>query len=132
VQAEEAMTIRRLTSVDFTRLENPGKISEQMVWPQNAPGLHVTITRVTMRPGAISPRHAHADAEQIWLITHGEATLLMDSDQASTIRRGDVICTPPGDVHGVVNSGDEAFVYLSITYPPQDFTSAYQRKRKTD
>jgi len=31
------MTIQRLSVRDVTMLENPGKRSEQLVWPQNAP-----------------------------------------------------------------------------------------------
>jgi quercetin dioxygenase-like cupin family protein len=122
------MAIQRLSSADFVQLTNPGVSSEQIVWPQNAPGAHVTITRVTMQPGAISPRHAHEAAEQTWLIECGEATLLMDQDRSQSLRAGDVVRTPPGDVHGIENTGDGPFVYLAITSPPQDFTAAYQRR----
>ena len=123
------MPIHRLTSADFVRLENLGTISEQIVWPQNAPGAHVTVTRVTMQPGAISPRHTHACAEQTWLVEAGEATLLMDGDGTGSVREGDVVRTPPGTVHGVENTGGQPFVYLAITSPPQDFTAAYERRR---
>jgi hypothetical protein len=40
------MPITRLSPQDFTPLENPGKRSEQMIWPDNAPEARVTITRV--------------------------------------------------------------------------------------
>lgn len=123
------MAIQRLTSANFARLENPGTVSEQIVWPHNAPGAHMTITRVTMQPGAISPRHSHASSEQTWLIEAGEATLLKDGGQTEPLRVGDVVRTPPGDVHGVENTGDEPFVYLAVTSPPQDFTTAYERGR---
>lgn len=123
------MAIQRLTAADFARLENPGTTSEQIVWPQNAPGAHVTITRVTMQPGAISDRHSHEAAEQTWLVQDGEATLLMQHGERAPLRAGDVVRTPPGDVHGVENTGQRPFVYLAITSPPQDFTAAYERSR---
>ena len=34
------MAIQRLTSADMVRLENAGTVSEQIVWPQNAPDAH--------------------------------------------------------------------------------------------
>ena len=123
------MAIQRLSAADFTILQNPGKTSEQIVWPENAPGAQVTITRVVMQPGAVSTRHAHAGAEQTWLVEQGEATLLMDADQSAPLRAGDVVRTPPGDIHGVANTGDGPFVYLAITTPPEDFTAAYERRK---
>ena len=63
--------IQRLTPGDRTVLESPGKRSVQIVWPQNAPSARITLTRVTMEPGATSPRHSHTSAEQTWLIERG-------------------------------------------------------------
>ena len=122
------MPIIRLSSADFTTLENPGKRSEQIVWPENAPEARVTITRVTMDPGATSARHSHAGAEQTWLVERGRGTLLLEDGGSDDIQAGDVIITPPGGVHGVTNTGDEQLVYLSVTTPPDDFTRAYKRR----
>jgi quercetin dioxygenase-like cupin family protein len=119
------MTIQRLSTRDITVLENPGKRSEQLVWPQNAPEASVTITRVTMKPGSVSKRHAHPNSEQIWIVERGSGQLLLDGAQ-SDLNAGDIICTPAGDVHGVENTGLELLVYLAITTPPQDFRPAYQ------
>ena len=121
------MTVQRLSAKDFGLLENPGVASIQIVWGENAPDSKVTITRVTMQPGAISPRHTHEDAEQTWLVERGEATLLLAGDETAPLCTGDVVRTPAGDVHGVTNTGSAEFVYLAITTPPQDFRSAYQR-----
>lgn len=120
------MTIQRLSAADFTTLENPGFRSVQIVWPKNAPDARVTITRVTMEPGATSARHAHAASEQIWLVEQGNALLLMADGQTDGLRAGDVVRTPAGAVHGVANTGVEPFVYLAVTTPPQDFSPAYK------
>ena len=122
------MPIIRLSSADFTTLENPGKRSEQIVWPENAPDARVTITRVTVDAGATSARHSHAAGEQTWIVERGRGTLLLKDGGSDEVRTGDVIITPPGEVHGIPNTGDEAFVYLSITTPPEDFTRAYKRR----
>ncbi len=107
-------------------MENPGFRSLQIVWPNNAPDARVTITRVTMEPGAVSARHAHSASEQIWLIEQGDALLLMADAQTGRLRAGDVVRTPTGAIHGVANTGAEAFVYLAVTTPPQDFSPAYE------
>src|SRR5690349_21756009 len=112
---ESPMPIQRLSTRDVTVLKNPGKRSEQLVWHRNAPDAAMTITRVTMQPGAISTLHAHAKAEQIWLIERGAGTLLMDGGAEAAVEAGDILRTPAGDTHGIVNSGSEPLVYLAIT-----------------
>ena len=121
------MSIQRLDAADFSTLENVGIRSLQIVWPKNAPGALVTITRVTMESGSVSPRHSHPNSEQIWVVERGRATLLMDRDRTDEVKAGDVVRTPAGSIHGVSNTGDEPFVYLAVTTPPQDFTPAYGR-----
>lgn len=124
------MSVQRLTSKDFSVLANPGVTSLQIVWGKNAPESKVTITRVTMQQGAVSPRHAHEKAEQIWLVERGEATLLLGNDETAPVKNGDVVRTPAGHVHGVVNTGSGEFIYLAITTPPQDFSAAYEGYRE--
>lgn len=99
------MPIQRLSARDVTVLRNPGKDSEQLVWPKNAPDSSLTITRVTMQPGAISTVYTHPRSEQIWLIERGTGTLLMDDGAEAAITAGDIVRTPAGEAHGVINSG---------------------------
>ena len=121
------MTIQRLKTADAVVLSNPGKRSAQIVWHGNAADAQATITRVTMDPGAVSALHSHPRSEQIWFIEEGEALLLFDDDRAEPLAPGDVVRTPPGDVHGVKNVGSTRFVYLTITCPPENMSSFYQQ-----
>ena len=73
---EAQLTIQRLKIDEAVVLRNPGKKSVQIVWPENAPEALATITRVTMEPGAVSPRHSHARSEQIWIVERGSGRLL--------------------------------------------------------
>ncbi len=124
------MSVQRFTSKDFGLLENPGVKSVQIIWSQNAPDARVTITRVTMQPGSMQARHSHDNAEQTWLVERGTATVLLANEQTDQMHVGDVIRTPAGDIHGIMNTGSETFVYLAITTPPQDFSAAYGRTRE--
>jgi len=124
------MPIQRLSARDITVLKNPGKRSEQLVWHRSAPDAAMTITRVTMQPGAVSTLHAHAKAEQVWLIERGAGTLLMDRSAEAQVKAGDIVRTPAGDAHGIVNSGRGPLVYLAITVPPEDFTKRYSEEER--
>jgi hypothetical protein len=83
--------VQRLSSQGFEVLSNPGVTSVQIVWKGNAPEAQVTITRVTMEPGAVSPRHMHPRSEQTWIVETGAATLLLAGDQTQPVGAGDVI-----------------------------------------
>ena len=121
------MRIQRLSVRDVTALRNPGKLSEQLVWPHNAPESSLTITRVTLEPGATSEPHQHARSEQIWIVERGSGQIWLE-DGAAELKKGDIIRTPAGVTHGIRNTGDEPLVYLSVTTPPEDFTMFYRDK----
>lgn len=86
----------------------------------------MTVTRVTIEPGGGQPRHSHPASEQIWIIERGSADMLLADGQTRAIRAGDVVRTPPGEIHGLHNGGNEPFIYLAITAPPVDFREAYE------
>ena len=52
------MEIMRKASI--STLYNSGVQSEQLLFPENSSSRRVTITRVTMQPGAVNPPHRHA------------------------------------------------------------------------
>jgi quercetin dioxygenase-like cupin family protein len=106
-------------------LIKPGIESRQLLWPKNSPGSQAIITQVTMEPGSVSERHAHGRSEQIWIVERGEGILLLGNEQTEGLRAGDIVRAPAEDIHGVVNSGQEPLVYLAVTVPPQNFSSAY-------
>ena len=81
----------------------------------DAPDAQVTITRVTMQPGATSQRHSHPKSEQTWIVEQGTAMLLLADGKTDLIRAGDVVRTPAGEVYGVMNSGNELFIYMAVT-----------------
>jgi quercetin dioxygenase-like cupin family protein len=108
-------------------LRNSGIESEQLLFPESCPEARVTLTRVTIPPGAISPRHAHPDSEQVWLAVSGRGTLLLAGDRETPLQEGDVLRLAPGDVHGFFNGSERPFVYISVTTPPLNFRGAYEK-----
>lgn len=120
------MAVQKWRALECEVLTRTGIQSRQFVWPKNSPESQVTITHVTMEPGSVSERHAHKRSEQIWIVERGEGVLLLGDEQTEVLRTGDIVRTPAGEIHGIVNSGKEPLVYLAVTAPPQDFSSAYR------
>jgi quercetin dioxygenase-like cupin family protein len=121
------VSVQILPTEEAIVLRNPGKDSAQILWPENAPDAPITITRVTMQPGAVSERHHHPVSEQIWMVERGTATLLLSGGQTRAIASGDLVRTAPGVTHGIENTGADVFVYLSITTPPENFARFYSQ-----
>ncbi len=118
-----------LTEADFTHLVNPGVVSEQLVSPDNSASERVTITRVTVQSRAVQPRHIHAGSEQIWIALSGAGRLLLANGRTHPFAAGNVARFADRETHGFENTGEAPFVYLAVTAPPIDFTSAYAGKR---
>jgi quercetin dioxygenase-like cupin family protein len=114
--------IRRTSVASFV---NGGVTSEQLLFPENSQSQRVTITRVTIAPGARNPPHAHAASEQVWVALRGMGVLLLGGAATAPFAEGDVVRFAEGDVHGFENTGSAEFTYLSVTSPPVNFRDAY-------
>ena len=114
--------IRRAEITSFTKA---GLTSEQLLFPENSESRRVTLTRVTVAPGARNSPHAHAASEQIWVALRGSGVLLLGGAATAPFAEGDVVRFADGDVHGLENTGPGEFVYLSVTSPPINFRGAY-------
>ena len=98
-----------------------------MLFPENSSSRRVTITRVTVEPGAVNPPHRHPASEQIWVALEGNGILLLDHERTEPFSAGDVVRFADGDLHGFRNASDVPFVYLSVTAPPVNFREAYSK-----
>lgn len=108
---------------------NAGVRSEQLLFPENSVSNRVTITRVTVAPGARNPRHVHATSEQLWVALQGSGRLLLEGAATAPFTAGEVARFAEGEVHGFENNGSGKFVYLSVTSPPLNFRSAYSAEK---
>jgi quercetin dioxygenase-like cupin family protein len=113
-------------------LSNSGVESQQLLFPENSESTRITITRVTVAPGAASPRHRHETSEQVWVAIAGAGTLLLGQGQTQPFQAGDVVRFAEGDIHGLENTGSIPFVYFSVTSPPINFRQAYAKSWAKD
>jgi quercetin dioxygenase-like cupin family protein len=114
-----------IRSEAIATLKNSGVESRQLLYPENSASHRLTITRVTMDPGVVSPRHTHATSEQVWVALEGSGTLLLAEDSSTAFSAGDVVRFLDGEIHGFHNTGAVPFIYLSVTSPPVNFRAAY-------
>jgi quercetin dioxygenase-like cupin family protein len=121
-----------ISSNEIKVLSNSGVESQQLLFPENSGSSRVTITKVTIAPGAVNPPHRHETSEQIWVALAGAGTLLLSGGQTQPIQAGDVVRFADGDLHGLKNTGALPFVYLSVTSPPINFRQAYAQSWSKD
>ena len=114
-----------IRQADVESFSNSGVTSEQLLFPENSQSQRVTITRVTVAPGAKSPRHAHPTSEQVWVALRGNGVLLLEGHATAPFAEGDVVRFAEGDIHGFENTGGVEFIYFSVTSPPLNFRAAY-------
>jgi len=72
----------------------------------------------TVKPGQRISPHVHPSGQDTWTVIAGEGEYQVDSS-GMTIRiaAGDVALAPVGAVHGVLNTGSQALVFVSVVSP---------------
>ena len=116
-----------IRAANIREFANSGVTSRQLLFPENSSSVRLTITRVTVRPGARNPPHRHPTSEQVWIAILGRGELHLEGRRTESFSEGDVVRFEDGELHGFKNTGDADFEYLSVTSPPVNFRSAYEK-----
>ena len=112
---------------EVKQFSNSGVVSRQLLFPENSRSTRITITRVTLQPGAKNLPHRHASSEQVWVALRGKGQLLLEGGTVIPFAEGDIARFEDGELHGFENTSGEEFEYMSVTSPPANFRAAYQR-----
>jgi quercetin dioxygenase-like cupin family protein len=112
---------------NIVALDSDFQVSHQLLWNENSHSERITITKVHVYPGKTNSRHRHETSEQIWIALKGKGLLLLDNNATLEFLEGDVVRFADGDTHGIMNTSDEEFIYISVTSPPINFRYAYRR-----
>lgn len=111
---------------DIIALKSDFQDSYQLLWNENSGSERITITKVHVFPGKTNGRHQHEHSEQVWIAIKGKGTLLLADDATQEFNEGDVVRFADNDIHGITNSSNEEFIYISVTSPPINFRYAYK------
>ena len=116
-----------IRAAEAATLSNSGITSRQLLFPENSRSRRVTVTRVTVAPGARNPPHRHASSEQVWIALRGKGQLLVEDEKTVSFAAGDIVRFEDNELHGFANPGEAEFEYISITSPPINFRNAYAK-----
>lgn len=87
-------------------------VSEQTVGAQNlAMGVNETY------PGGMVPEHRHETEEEVMYFISGKGKFIT-KDREIDLHEGICVYNPPGEMHKIVNTGDEVLKFVWI-YSPQ-------------
>jgi quercetin dioxygenase-like cupin family protein len=62
--------------------------------------------------------HIHPLGQDTWTILAGTGEYILDeAGTTQTIRAGDIVVAPTACVHGVINTGEEPLIFISVVSP---------------
>jgi quercetin dioxygenase-like cupin family protein len=72
----------------------------------------------SIKPGQQISAHVHPDGQDTWTILSGSGEYRVSANGESiAITKGDVLVAHRRDVHGVLNTGKEPLVFVSVVSP---------------
>ena len=79
---------------------------------------YAAIVAWTVKPGQRISPHVHPSGQDTWTVIAGEGEYQVDfSGTTVRIAAGDIALAPVGAVHGVLNTGSQALVFVSVVSP---------------
>jgi quercetin dioxygenase-like cupin family protein len=80
---------------------------------------HMTLGRVTFKPGQSNPHHCHPNCEEILFVAAGQIEHSLPQGGTIRLNAGDAIIIPPGAPHQARNLGSDQAVVLVAFNSPQ-------------
>ena len=85
-----------------------------------AESAHASIVAWFVKPGQRIAPHLHPHGQDSWTGLEGGGLYCLDSaDTTLPIAAGDVVVAPAGSVHGVLNTGTQPLVFVSVVCPAE-------------
>jgi len=88
---------------------------------------HMTVTWLEVQPGASQDLRSHEEAEQVYVVVRGTATLSAAGD-AEILEPGDLALIPPASDHSIENGGEDELGLLSIQSPAVSVEETFGRQ----
>lgn len=109
------MHVSKLDDLErFTTLD--GSTIREIVGPAWTPVRNQSLAEATVPVGGGTTAHLHRQAEELYFFTAGRGRLRV-GDVEREVTAGDCAVIPPGTVHKLWNTGDEALVLLCCCAP---------------
>jgi mannose-6-phosphate isomerase-like protein (cupin superfamily) len=98
----------------FTTLD--GSTIREIAGPAWTPARNQSLAEATVPVGGRTIAHYHRTTEELYFFTAGRGRMTL-GDVARDVAAGDCVVIPPGEVHALVNTGDEPLVLLCCCAP---------------
>ncbi|MGE5613892.1 MAG: cupin domain-containing protein [Bacillota bacterium] len=112
---------RKGTGEKYTPFNHYG-MTTQVVFNPDTGSKRVNFTLSTIPKGAGSVDEVHEKSDQIFYIIKGELKISANGKLVDILKEGDAALVEAGDVHAVINDGEEDCVFCCVTVPPLDKT----------
>jgi mannose-6-phosphate isomerase-like protein (cupin superfamily) len=98
----------------FTTLD--GSTIREIAGPSWTPARNQSLAEATVPVGGRTIAHYHRTTEELYFFTAGNGRMTLGDDERE-VAAGDCVVIPPGQVHQLVNAGDEPLVLLCCCAP---------------
>ena len=110
------MTKERVFRIDSFLQPSDGEPVRSIV----AESAHATIVAWFVKPGQRILPHRHPHGQDTWTVLDGAGAYQVDeAGNAVPITAGDVVVAQAGSVHGVLNTGKQALIFISVVCPAE-------------
>jgi mannose-6-phosphate isomerase-like protein (cupin superfamily) len=98
----------------FTTLD--GSTIREIAGPAWTPARNQSLAEATVPVGGRTVAHYHRTTEELYFFSAGSGRMTLGDDERE-VTAGDCVVIPPGQVHQLVNTGDEPLVLLCCCAP---------------
>ena len=98
----------------FTTLD--GSTIREIAGPAWTPARNQSLAEATVPVGGRTVAHYHRVTEELYFFTAGSGRKTLGDDERE-VAAGDCVVIPPGQVHGLTNTGGEPLVLLCCCAP---------------
>jgi mannose-6-phosphate isomerase-like protein (cupin superfamily) len=93
-----------------------GSTIREIAGPAWTPARNQSLAEATVPVGGRTVAHYHRVTEELYFFTAGSGRMTL-GDEERDVGTGDCVVIAPGQVHGLVNTGDEPLVLLCCCAP---------------
>lgn len=88
---------------------------------------HMSVNWIEIPSGASETLRSHEDAEQVYVVMRGSATMSAAGD-TQRLGEGDLALIPPATDHSLANDGEESVAVLSVQSPAVAVEELFERQ----
>lgn len=94
-----------------------GSTIRELMHPAVHGNANQSLAEATVPPGGKTLPHRHRTSEELYHFTEGEGMMILGQERFA-VHAGDTVCIPPGEPHGLENTGEGPLRLLCCCSPP--------------